>query len=128
MASSAAAIPPQEKYDVFLSFRGEDTHYTFTSHLYAALCSKKIKTYIDDILERREQIAPALFEAIETSKLSCIYCDARQEGTGSYAYAFAQLETRFKDSTEGVMKVRKWRDALKAAANMAGFDNSNKRG
>ncbi|BFG41735.1 hypothetical protein CerSpe_280080 [Prunus speciosa] len=30
------------------------------------------------------------------------------------------------DSTEGVMKVCKWRDALKEAANMAGFDNSNK--
>ncbi|KAI5314515.1 hypothetical protein L3X38_043691 [Prunus dulcis] len=72
MASSAAAIPPQEKYDVFLSFRGEDTLYTFTSHLYAALCSKKIKTCIDDILERGEQIAPALFEAIEASKLSVI--------------------------------------------------------
>ncbi|XP_034197284.1 disease resistance protein RUN1-like [Prunus dulcis] len=72
MASSAAAIPPQEKYDVFLSFRGEDTLYTFTSHLYAALCSKKIKTCIDDILERGEQIAPALFEAIEASKLSAI--------------------------------------------------------
>ncbi|CAL9021832.1 unnamed protein product [Prunus brigantina] len=72
MASSAAAIPPQEKYDVFLSFRGEDTRYTFTSHLYAALCSKEIKTYIDDILERGEQIAPALFEAIKTSKLSVI--------------------------------------------------------
>ncbi|ONH91495.1 hypothetical protein PRUPE_8G118900, partial [Prunus persica] len=153
MASSAAAIPPQEKYDVFLSFRGEDTRYTFTSHLYAALCSKKIKTYIDDIIERGEQIAPALFEAIETSKLSMIifsknyasstwcldelfvlpifYCidpSHVRNQQGSYAYAFAQLETRFKDSTEGVMKVRKWRDALKATANMAGFDNSNKRG
>ncbi|KAL6270347.1 hypothetical protein ACE6H2_027258 [Prunus campanulata] len=47
---------------------------------------------------------------------------------GSYAYAFAQLETRFKDSMERVMKVCKWRDASKAAANMAGFDNSNKTG
>ncbi|CAL8176424.1 unnamed protein product [Prunus armeniaca] len=167
MASSAAAIPPQEKYDVFLSFRGEDTRYTFTSHLYAALCSKKIKTYIDDILERGEQIAPALFEAIETSKLSVIIfsknyasstwcldelvhiprCKARGD---SLFYQFFTASTHhmfkisrevmhmhflnlkhvstFKDSTEGVMKVWKWRDALKAAANMAGFDNSNKRG
>ncbi|BFG41731.1 hypothetical protein CerSpe_280050 [Prunus speciosa] len=71
-SSSAAAIPTQEKYDVFLSFRGEDTRYTFTSHLYAALCAKKIKTYIDDILERGEEIAPSLLEAIEKSKLSVI--------------------------------------------------------
>ncbi|CAL8176377.1 unnamed protein product [Prunus armeniaca] len=41
----------------------------------------------------------------------CIYCDARKE-----------------DSMERVMKVRNWRDASKKAANMAGFDNSNKTG
>ncbi|CAL2278934.1 unnamed protein product [Prunus armeniaca] len=29
---------------------------------------------------------------------------------------------------ERVMKVRNWRDASKKAANMAGFDNSNKTG
>ncbi|CAN6544845.1 unnamed protein product [Malus baccata var. baccata] len=73
-ASSAAAakpaIPPQEKYDVFLSFRG-DTRNTFTSHLYAALSGKKI-TFIDDILERGNEISPALLEAIEKTNLSVI--------------------------------------------------------
>ncbi|RXH97829.1 hypothetical protein DVH24_010154 [Malus domestica] len=39
-SAAAAAIPPQEKYDVFLSFRGEDTRNTLTSHLYAALSGK----------------------------------------------------------------------------------------
>nr|XP_017189366.1 TMV resistance protein N-like [Malus domestica] len=70
-SAAAAAIPPQEKYDVFLSFRGEDTRNTFTSHLYAALSGKKI-TYIDDILERGNEISHALLEAIEKSKLSVI--------------------------------------------------------
>ncbi|XP_062012756.1 disease resistance-like protein DSC1 [Rosa rugosa] len=61
------------KYDVFLSFRGEDTRNTFTSHLYAALDGKKIKTYIDNYdLVRGEEIAPALLEAIEESKLSVV--------------------------------------------------------
>ncbi|XP_050108272.1 disease resistance protein RUN1-like [Malus sylvestris] len=69
----AAAISPYAlKYDVFLSFRGEDTRNSFTSHLYAALCGKKIKTYIDDTLEKGDQIAPALLKAIEKSKLSAI--------------------------------------------------------
>ncbi|KAL4331124.1 hypothetical protein S83_044819 [Arachis hypogaea] len=36
------------KHDVFLSFRGEDTRNSFTSHLYAALCAKRIKTYMHD--------------------------------------------------------------------------------
>ncbi|XP_068324312.1 disease resistance protein RPV1-like isoform X1 [Pyrus communis] len=71
-SSDAAISPCALKYDVFLSFRGEDTRNSFTSHLYAALCGKKIKTYIDDTLERGDQIAPALLKAIEKSKLLVI--------------------------------------------------------
>ncbi|XP_021807856.1 toll/interleukin-1 receptor-like protein, partial [Prunus avium] len=64
-------IPPlQEKYDVFISFRGEDTRLTFTSHLYEALCRQKIETYIDYRLVRGDEIAPALLEAIERSTIS----------------------------------------------------------
>ncbi|KAM5586732.1 hypothetical protein ABKV19_005576 [Rosa sericea] len=71
-ASSCSDIIPRKKHDVFLSFRGEDTRYTFTSHLYEALCQKKIQTYIDYKLERGDEIAPALLEAISESKLSVI--------------------------------------------------------
>ncbi|CAN6685123.1 unnamed protein product [Malus baccata var. baccata] len=68
-----ADIPPcQEKYDVFISFRGEDTRRTFTSHLHAALLVKKITTYVDDKLKRGDEIAPALRKAIEESELSVI--------------------------------------------------------
>ncbi|KAK9205636.1 hypothetical protein WN943_015904 [Citrus x changshan-huyou] len=61
------------KYDVFLSFRGEDTRDNFTSHLYAALCRKKIKTFIDDEeLRRGDYISPAILDAIQGSKISVI--------------------------------------------------------
>ncbi|XP_024044090.1 TMV resistance protein N isoform X3 [Citrus clementina] len=61
------------KYNVFLSFRGEDTRDNFTSHLYAALCRKKIKTFIDDEeLRRGDEISPALLNAIEGSKISVV--------------------------------------------------------
>ncbi|XP_050142447.1 disease resistance protein Roq1-like isoform X6 [Malus sylvestris] len=50
--------------------------------------------------------------------------DVRKQ-RGSYAAAFAQLEKRFKDSID---KVHKWRRALKAAADLSGFDYSNKHG
>ena len=71
-ASSAVDVFPQQKYVVFLSFRGEDTRHNFTSHLYAALNRKKIHTYIDNKLERGDEIGPALCTAIEQSKLSLI--------------------------------------------------------
>lgn len=71
-SSSSSIVFHQEKYDVFISFRGVDTRESFTSHLYAALCKKKIDTYIDYRLERGDEISPALLEAIEESKLSII--------------------------------------------------------
>jgi hypothetical protein len=65
-------IPQQISHDVFLSFRGEDTRYTFTSHLYAALTRLQIKTYIDNELERGDEISPSLLKAINDAKLSVI--------------------------------------------------------
>ncbi|CAL9022995.1 unnamed protein product [Prunus brigantina] len=64
--------PLQEKYDVFLSFRGEDTRDAFTSHLHAALLRKNIDTYIDNRLEKGDDIGPTLLEAIEKSKLALV--------------------------------------------------------
>ncbi|XP_045824510.1 disease resistance protein RPV1-like [Trifolium pratense] len=64
--------PTTPKYDVFLSFRGEDTRDNFTSHLYAELCRKKIETFIDNRLGRGEDISPALYEAIEESTIYVI--------------------------------------------------------
>ncbi|XP_048325943.2 disease resistance-like protein DSC1 [Ziziphus jujuba] len=73
-SSSHPSLPmaSQEKYDVFLSFRGEDTRQNLTSHLYAALDRKKICTYMDHKLERGDEISPALVKAIQESKLSVI--------------------------------------------------------
>ncbi|XP_008236104.1 PREDICTED: TMV resistance protein N-like [Prunus mume] len=66
-------IPPlQEKYDVFISFRGEDTRDAFTSHLHKALLGKKIETYMDYRLEKGDDIGPALLEAIEKSKIALV--------------------------------------------------------
>ncbi|RXH97885.1 hypothetical protein DVH24_010210 [Malus domestica] len=162
-SSSAADNPPRrKKYDVFISFRGEDTRLGITSHLHAALLQKKIETYIDYKLQSGEEIGPALLQAIEKSTISVIifsqnyasstWCldelvhileckerysqmvipvfyhinpsDVRKQH-GSYADAFAQLEKRFDNSID---KVHKWRDALTTAANLSGFDYSNKSG
>ena len=70
-ASSSYTISPN-KYDVFISFRGQDTRDNITSHLHAALERAKLETYIDNRLERGEGISPELLKAIEQSKLSVI--------------------------------------------------------
>ncbi|XP_048320618.2 disease resistance-like protein DSC1 [Ziziphus jujuba] len=70
MASSSLSL--EEKYDVFLSFRGEDTRNTFASYLYAALSAKQILTFMDHELERGDEISPTLSNAIEESKISVI--------------------------------------------------------
>ncbi|XP_045822914.1 TMV resistance protein N-like isoform X2 [Trifolium pratense] len=60
-------------YDVFLSFRGEDTRRSFTGSLYHGLCQKGINVFIDDEeLRRGEQISPSLLTAIEESRISII--------------------------------------------------------
>ncbi|XP_052195826.1 TMV resistance protein N-like isoform X2 [Diospyros lotus] len=71
-----ASLPPGSrfrKYDVFLSFRGEDTRNGFVDHLYSALHQKVIFTFKDDLkLERGESISPALLKAIEESKFAVV--------------------------------------------------------
>lgn len=61
------------KYDVFLSFRGEDTRKSFTSHLYSALDQKGIFTFKDNHrLERGKVISSELFKAIEESRFALV--------------------------------------------------------
>ncbi|XP_054818247.1 TMV resistance protein N-like [Prosopis cineraria] len=63
----------QKKYDVFVSFRGEDTRRSFTDHLYAALGRKGITTFRDnEDLERGQIIKPSLFQAIEESSSAIV--------------------------------------------------------
>ena len=69
---SFSSSTPQWNYDVFLSFRGEDTRNGFTSHLYRGLCNKGIKTFIDNDLQRGEEISGELLKAIRLSRISII--------------------------------------------------------
>ncbi|KAG2411116.1 TMV resistance protein [Vigna angularis] len=69
-SSSSLAVPTSPtKYDVFLSFRGEDTRHNFVSHLHAALHRNHIEAYIDEREQKGEEISPALQTAIEESKI-----------------------------------------------------------
>ncbi|KAH0733717.1 hypothetical protein KY285_009424 [Solanum tuberosum] len=61
------------KYDVFFSFRGEDTRKTFVSHLYDALHRKGIHVFKDDErLETGKSISDELLKAIEQSRIAIV--------------------------------------------------------
>ncbi|KAK9069863.1 hypothetical protein SSX86_010259 [Deinandra increscens subsp. villosa] len=80
MASSSTSSHPAPaassrsyKYDVFLSFRGDDTRKTFVDHFYSALVDRLIHTYKDDkSLPRGDTIGPSLFKGVEESRIAVI--------------------------------------------------------
>ena len=78
----ASSPPIHWDYDVFLSFRGEDTRYGFTSHLYKALCVKGSNTFIDNDIQRGEVISKELLTAIERSKNSIIVFSENYSSSG----------------------------------------------
>ncbi|GJZ34145.1 disease resistance TIR-NBS-LRR class family protein [Tanacetum coccineum] len=72
-STSSSSIPKSFKYDVFLSFRGEDTRKNFVGHLYEALQAKCIETYKDDEkIEQGERINDQLLKSIEESRFFII--------------------------------------------------------
>ncbi|XP_059285138.1 TMV resistance protein N-like isoform X3 [Lycium ferocissimum] len=164
--SSSSSSPPQTtdsvetsqqwSYDVFLSFRGEDTRKSFVDHLYTTLHDKGIHVFRDDIeLRRGTSITPELSNAIEKSRCAVVifsknyaessWCveeltkivECKKRGQtlipvfysvdpsivrkqkDSYEEAFAKHEENFKGETE---KIQRWRDALKEAASISGYD------
>ncbi|KAK9200671.1 hypothetical protein WN944_015869 [Citrus x changshan-huyou] len=116
-SSSTSSLDAQNNYEVFLSFRGEDTRNGFTSHLAAALHRKQIQFFIDDEeLKKGDEISPALsnvFYQVDPS-------DVRKQ-SGSLEETFLEHEKNFPD------KVQKWRAALTEASNLSGYDSTESR-
>ena len=70
--ASSSSSTCRWKYNVFLSFRGEDTRTGFTTYLYEALEQKGINTFMDDKLPRGEEISAELLKTIEESMILVI--------------------------------------------------------
>ncbi|EOA29230.1 hypothetical protein CARUB_v10025502mg, partial [Capsella rubella] len=65
--------PTASKYDVFLSFSGQDTRRTFSSFLYHELVQSNIRTFKDDKdLEIGQMISPELERAIGDSRIAVV--------------------------------------------------------
>ena len=72
-SSTSSSYRRRWNYDVFISFRGQDTRNEFTYHLYSALDQAGIHTYRDEkTLSREEEISSQLFRAIEGSRISVV--------------------------------------------------------
>lgn len=61
---------PRIKYDVFVNFRGEDIRHGFLSYLTEAFHQKQIYAFVDDKLEKGDEIWPSLVGAIQGSLIS----------------------------------------------------------
>ena len=153
--SSSLSIQKSFKFDVFLSFRGEDTRKNFVDHLFFALEEHGIKTYKDDErITKGKRIADELIKAIENSKFYIIVfskmyassswcldelvkimeCQKMTEHTAyPVFYDVEPSEVRKQSGSVGDAFVKhennksagKWREAMKEAADLAGWELKN---
>ncbi|XP_071718433.1 disease resistance protein RUN1-like [Rutidosis leptorrhynchoides] len=70
---SESSSSGNQKYDVFLSFRGADTRNNFTDHLQNALVGANLKTFLDnEEIHTGLYLKPELEDAIKASRASVI--------------------------------------------------------
>ena len=150
-----ASSPQPKDFDVFLSFRGEDTRHGFVSHLHKALTQQYIRTFIDDNLHRGQNISEELLKTIENSSASIVVFSKNyasscwcldelakiMECSKKVLLVFYQVDpsevrkqtgdfgnelTELEKKIEDKTKVQRWRDALSRAANISGWDDKNR--
>ena len=102
-SSSTSSSKPLSEYDVFLSFRGEDTRHKFTDHLYHALNFNRINTFKDDReLEIGKPISQELLDAIEKSRIVVIIFS---ENYGSFTWCLEELAKIVECRERGILTV-----------------------
>ncbi|VVA34073.1 PREDICTED: TMV resistance [Prunus dulcis] len=100
--TSATAVCPW-KYEVFLSFRGEDTRRGFTDYLYKQLDWRGIRTFRDDPdLERGIDINPELLTAIEQSRFAIIVLSTNY---ASSSWCFHELTHIVQSEMERIFQI-----------------------
>jgi hypothetical protein len=96
-----ACIIDEFAYDVFLSFRGEDTRYGFTGNLKKALVDKGVRTFMDDVeLQKGDEITPSLFKAIEDSKIAIVVLSKNYASSSFCLEELSKILDSMKDKTD----------------------------
>ncbi|MED6221036.1 hypothetical protein PIB30_050619 [Stylosanthes scabra] len=149
-STSSSSFRYNYTYDVFLSFRGQDTRKGFTGSLYNALHQRGIHTFIDDEgLKPGEEITPSLLNAIDDSRIAIVvfskdyasssFClkelvkildcvDSKGRLVLPVFYDVDPSDVRYQKGSYGVAlakhekrhNVEEWRKALTKAANLSG--------
>ncbi|CAJ2663628.1 unnamed protein product [Trifolium pratense] len=157
-SSQAMTTVDLKKYDVFISFRGEDTRPGFTSHLHAALKRKNLETYIDYRIEKGNQVWTELEKAIKDSTLflvvfsenyaSSTWClnelveimKCHKNGQGVVIPLFYRIDpshvrkqtgsygTALEKHKNDDKMMQNWKNALTQAASLSGFASTTKSG
>ncbi|CAL0310069.1 unnamed protein product [Lupinus luteus] len=92
-------------YDVFLSFRGEDTRNNITNSLYNALTDLTIKTFMDKNLDKGTKVKPELFRAVEGSRISIVIFSPRYAGSKWCLYELVKIMECHRTSGQLVVPV-----------------------
>nr|XP_043630134.1 disease resistance protein RUN1-like [Erigeron canadensis] len=154
-STSTLSVHKSFKYDVFISFRGEDTRKGFVGHLYDALQRQSIITYKDDErITKGKRISDELIGSIKDSRFYIIvfskeyacssWCldelvkimECQKTGDQRAYPVFFDVEpTEIRNQSGLVEKAffkhekdeaaGKWREALKEAADLAGWELKN---
>lgn len=134
-------------YDVFLSFRGEDTRLRFSGNLDKALKEEGMKTFFDGNRMSGEEITESTMKAIEQSRLFIIILSQNYASSSFCLDELVHIIRFSKDNGRPVLpvffhvdpsdvrihgeelakhdsesnKVMNWREALSQAANLSGL-------
>ncbi|XP_058764877.1 disease resistance protein RPV1-like [Vicia villosa] len=138
------------RWDVFLSFRGEDTRECFTKQLYESLHSPGVRVFMDDEgLDRGDRIDITLLQAIDDSAASIVIISPKYaeshwcldelvrifESKRLVIPVFYQVDPSHVRKQSGPFQkgctdlqnrfdkdmVSKWRDSMKQLGGLAGF-------
>ncbi|GMP94258.1 hypothetical protein CsSME_00043778 [Camellia sinensis var. sinensis] len=139
------------RWDVFLSFRGEDTRHNFTGRLYAELVRNGVRAFFDEERsDRDDEISPSRLTAIEDSGVSIAVISENYASSCRCLEELAKIiecgrlllpvfykvdpshvrgqtepfekDLRNLESEFGVERVLRWRKAMEKAGGIAGWD------
>lgn len=151
VSSTPAPGASRSKWDVFLSFRGEDTRNTITKNIYESLRKDDVRVFLDNEgLNRGDEIAPSLLDAIEDSAACVVVFSPRYADSRWCLEELAKIwerrrlilpvfygvnpsdvrrqggpfeeNFRIHEGKFGKDKVLRWREAMEKVGGISGFD------